>query len=206
VKRVFDLFVCILLVPVVAPVIGIVAFSIWLTMGQPVFFTQARGGYRGMRFDLWKFRSMTNERDTSGALLPDEARITRLGRFLRSTSLDELPSFWNLLKGDISFVGPRPFIADYLALYTAEQMRRHDVRPGITGWAQIKGRNNLSWEEKFALDLWYVRNHTLWLDFRILLLTVWKVVRRDDINADSATTMPRFTGYRHPTTIHEKKL
>lgn len=193
-KRLFDLLLCILLMPFVAPVIVVVAVSIRLTMGRPIFFMQARGGYRGRRFDLWKFRSMTNERDDGGVLLPDEARITRLGHFLRSSSLDELPSFWNLLKGDISFVGPRPFIADYLPLYTAEQTQRHDVRPGITGWAQIKGRNALSWEDKFALDLWYVRNRTFWLDLKILMLTAWKVIRRSDVSQKDHATMPYFTG------------
>lgn len=194
IKRIVDLSVCIVLLPIVLPVILIVAMAIALTMGRPVFFRQVRPGYKGQLFSLWKFRTMTDERDRAGALLPDEARITRLGGFLRSTSLDELPNFWPLFIGKISLVGPRPLLVEYLPLYTADQMQRHDVRPGITGWAQVKGRNALSWDEKFALDLWYVRNQSVWLDFRILLLTVQKVLSRDGVNADGATTMPRFVG------------
>lgn len=194
IKRIVDLSVCIVLLPIVLPVVVIVAMAIALTMGRPVFFRQVRPGYKGQLFSLWKFRTMTDARDPSGALLPDEARITRLGGFLRSTSLDELPNFWPLFTGKISLVGPRPLLVEYLPLYTAEQMQRHDVRPGITGWAQVKGRNALSWDEKFALDVWYVRNQSVWLDLRILFLTVQKVLLRDGINADGAITMPRFVG------------
>lgn len=194
IKRIVDLSVCVVLLPIVMPTIVVVAMAIWLTMGKPVFFRQVRPGYKGELFSLWKFRTMTDQRDLAGALLPDEARITRLGGFLRSTSLDELPNFWPLFTGKISLVGPRPLLVEYLPLYTAEQMQRHDVPPGITGWAQVKGRNMLSWEEKFALDLWYVRNRSVWLDFRILFLTVQKVLSRDGVNADAATTMPRFVG------------
>lgn len=141
-----------------------------------------------------KFRTMTNARDTNGQLLPDAERLTPFGRFLRSSSLDELPELWNVLKGEMSLVGPRPLLMEYLPLYTSEQARRHDVRPGITGWAQVNGRNALSWEEKFKLDVWYVDNRTLWLDIKILWLTVRKVLMRDGISAAGEATMPRFTG------------
>ena len=193
-KRLFDLFVVIVLAPVWLPVMGVLALLVGHFHGTPVLFSQPRGGYRGERFVLWKFRSMTDERDAKGDLLPDAQRMTRFGSFLRSSSLDELPSMWNLLKGDISLLGPRPFIAEYLPLYTREQMRRHDVRPGITGWAQVTGRNALSWEEKFALDLWYVDNRSFLLDLKILALTALKVVRRDGVSAEGEVTMPRFTG------------
>ena len=193
-KRIADLFVAIVTAPVWLVVMALLALLTLAFHGRPVLFSQPRGGYRGTRFVLWKFRSMTDERDGNGNLLPDERRITRFGSFMRSTSLDELPSMWNLLKGDISIVGPRPFIADYLDLYTPEQMRRHDVRPGITGWAQVTGRNALSWDEKFALDLWYVQNRAFLLDLRILYLTIAKVIARDGISAEGDVSMPRFTG------------
>ncbi len=163
-------------------------------MGRPVFFTQDRGGFRCKVFKLYKFRTMTNERDAYGELLPDAMRLTRLGIFLRSSSLDELPSLINLLKGDIRLVGPRPFMAQYLPLYNINQRRRHDVVPGVTGWAQVNGRNALSWEEKFDLDIWYVDNRSFALDIKILCLTILRVIRRDGINADGDTTMPLFLG------------
>jgi len=179
----------------------LVALLVRLRLGHPVLYRQPRGGLHGQRFDIVKFRSMTDERDCNGELLPDSVRLNRFGKFLRATSLDELPCFWNVLKGDMALVGPRPFIADYLDLYTPHQMRRHDVRPGITGWAQVNGRNTLSWEEKFELDLWYVEHRTLWLDLRILLLTALKVFARHGVNAADDVTMPRFTGSnRHSKT------
>ena len=193
-KRLFDLFVVLVLAPVWLPVMAVLALLVGYFHGTPVLFSQPRGGYLGERFVLWKFRSMTDERDGQGDLLPDAQRMTRFGSFLRSSSLDELPSMWNLLKGDVSLVGPRPFLVDYLPLYTRDQMRRHDVRPGITGWAQVTGRNSLSWEEKFALDLWYVDNRSLLLDLKILALTALKVVLRDGVSAEGEVTMPRFTG------------
>ncbi len=193
-KRLLDLALLIALLPLFLPLMLVMCIAVRIALGSPIFFQQERGGYRGNRFMLWKFRSMSNVLDAKGELLPDEDRLTQFGKILRSASLDELPCFYNLLKGDISFVGPRPFMARYLPLYTSEQMRRHDVRPGITGWAQIKGRNNLTWEEKFALDLWYVDNQSFWLDLKILFLTVQKVVLRHDVNQDGEATMPLFTG------------
>jgi sugar transferase EpsL len=193
-KRLMDLIILLLITPIVFPVILFTALAVLLALGRPSFFQQERGGYRGQRFMLWKFRSMTNERDSQGQLLPDADRLTAFGRFIRATSLDELPCMWNLLKGDIGLVGPRPFMSRYLPLYSPQQMRRHDVRPGITGWAQVKGRNNLTWEEKFALDLWYVDHQSHWLDLKILFLTVWKVLARQDVASDGHSTMPLFTG------------
>ncbi|GAA4358655.1 sugar transferase [Variovorax defluvii] len=173
---------------------------LWLTwlvrrrLGGPVFFVQTRPGLHGRPFRMVKFRTMTDARGCDGRLLPDADRLTTFGRFLRSSSLDELPGLWNVLKGDMSLVGPRPLLMEYLPLYTPEQARRHEVRPGITGWAQVNGRNALSWEEKFRLDVWYVEHHSLWLDIRILWLTVCKVLFRDGISAPGEATMPRFTG------------
>ena len=163
-------------------------------LGSPALFRQIRPGLGGRPFEMIKFRTMTDERNSTGLLLPDADRLTPFGRFLRASSLDELPEFWNVLKGDMSLVGPRPLLMEYLPLYSTEQSRRHDVRPGITGWAQVNGRNALSWEEKFKLDLWYVDNCSVWLDIRILGLTVRKVVWRDDISAAGEATMPRFIG------------
>jgi sugar transferase EpsL len=194
VKRLLDVLILFLMVPLAAPVVLLTALAVLFTLGRPIFFQQERGGYRGKRFMLWKFRSMTNSRDAEGHLLPDADRLTRFGAFIRATSLDELPCLWNLLKGDIGLVGPRPFMSRYLPLYSPHQMRRHDVRPGITGWAQVKGRNNLTWEEKFALDLWYVDHQSLWVDLKILFLTVWKVLARKDVNQAGEATMPLFTG------------
>ena len=193
-KRLFDLLILVFIFPLAAPVVFLTALMVLFALGRPIFFRQERGGYQGRRFMLWKFRSMTNERDAQGHLLPDADRLTGFGRFIRATSLDELPCLWNLLKGDIGLVGPRPFMSRYLPLYSPHQMRRHDVRPGITGWAQVKGRNNLTWEEKFELDLWYIDNRSFWLDLFILFLTAFKVVLRKDVNQDGEATMPLFTG------------
>lgn len=163
-------------------------------LGSPFFFRQTRPGLHGRPFEMVKFRTMTDERDADGNLLPDAERLTKFGKFLRSTSLDELPELWNVLKGDMSLVGPRPLLMEYLPLYTKEQARRHEVRPGITGWAQVNGRNALSWEEKFALDVWYVENQSFWLDIKILWLTVKKVLVREGISATGEATMSKFTG------------
>ena len=163
-------------------------------LGSPVLFFQVRPGLRGQLFKMVKFRTMTDERNNDGALLPDVKRLTPFGRFLRSSSLDELPELWNVLKGEMSLVGPRPLLVEYLPLYTPEQARRHEVRPGITGWAQVNGRNAISWEDKFALDVWYVDHRSLWLDLRILWMTVKKVLVRDGISAAGEATMTRFKG------------
>ena len=163
-------------------------------LGSPVFFRQTRPGLKGKLFEMVKFRTMTDERGPDGQLLPDKDRLTPFGRGLRASSLDELPELWNVLKGEMSLVGPRPLLVEYLPLYTPEQARRHEVRPGITGWAQVNGRNAISWEEKFKLDAWYVDNQSLWLDLKILWLTVKKVLVRDGISAQGDATMPKFTG------------
>jgi len=163
-------------------------------LGSPVFFRQPRPGLNGRPFEVIKFRTMTDARGADGQLLSDAQRLTPFGRFLRASSMDELPELWNVLKGEMSLVGPRPLLVEYLPLYSTEQARRHEVRPGITGWAQVNGRNALSWEEKFKLDVWYVDNRTLWLDIKILWLTVRKVLVRDGISAAGEATMPRFTG------------
>ena len=195
-KRSVDLLLVILAAPLWLPVLLLVSVLIRLRLGSPIFFRQIRPGLRGRPFKLVKFRTMTDARDAEGHLLPDSERLTRIGRFVRATSLDELPELWNVVKGDMSLVGPRPLMMDYLPLYTAAQARRHDVRPGITGWAQVNGRNAISWEEKFALDVWYVDNRSLWLDIRILCRTWVSVVRRQGISADGEATMPRFVGSR----------
>lgn len=163
-------------------------------LGSPVFFRQTRAGLQGRPFNMVKFRSMTDTRGVDGQLLPDADRLTPFGRFLRASSMDELPELWNVVKGDMSLVGPRPLLMEYLPLYSAEQFRRHEARPGITGWAQINGRNALSWEEKFKLDVWYVDNRSMWLDMKILWLTVRKVLVRDGISSAGEATMKRFAG------------
>ncbi len=177
-----------------SPVLLGVACMVSKTLGSPVLFRQIRPGMHGKPFEMVKFRTMLDAVDAQGNVLPDEARLTSFGRFLRSTSLDELPELWNVLRGDMSLVGPRPLLMEYLPLYSPEQARRHLVRPGITGWAQINGRNALSWDEKFKLDVWYVDNQSFWLDLKILLLTVKKVFVREGISADGEATMPKFTG------------
>lgn len=163
-------------------------------LGSPVLFSQKRPGLHGQTFRMFKFRTMTNEIDEQGNLLPDSNRLTPFGKLLRTTSLDELPALWNVIKGDLSLVGPRPLLIEYLPLYSKEQARRHNVKPGITGWAQINGRNAISWETKFKLDVWYVDNQSFWLDIKILFLTVKKVFIREGINAEGQTTMSKFTG------------
>ncbi|WP_243612741.1 sugar transferase [Shimia aestuarii] len=177
-----------------SPILAFVAWKIRGQMGAPVLFRQTRPGRDGRPFQMVKFRTMRDAVDAGGTPLPDSERMTPLGRFLRSSSLDELPELWNVLKGDMSLVGPRPLLMDYLPLYSAEQARRHEVRPGVTGWAQINGRNAISWDEKFALDVWYVDNRSLWLDLKIIWLTIRKVVKREGISAAGEATMSRFEG------------
>lgn len=193
-KRFFDLGVSLLLIVVAAPLLCFVGLLVFLKLGRPVFFVTERPGYRGRPFKLIKFRTMRADFDSNGVLMPDAQRLTQFGAILRSTSLDELPELWNVIRGDMSLVGPRPLLKQYLPLYTPEQARRHHVRPGITGWAQISGRNAISWEQRFALDVWYVDNNNLWLDLRILVMTVWRVVRREGISAAGEATMSPFTG------------
>lgn len=194
IKRTFDLVLGSVVLLVSSPVLLATAIAILVFLGPPVLFTSARPGRRGGSFRLYKFRTMTDDRDPSGNLLPDASRLTRLGRFLRSTSLDELPELWNVLRGDMSLVGPRPLLTEYLPRYTPEQARRHEVRPGITGWAQVNGRNVLTWEEKFALDVWYVDHRSFRLDLRILARTAVQVLRREGISAEGHATMPEFLG------------
>ncbi|CAJ0894385.1 sugar transferase [Ralstonia mannitolilytica] len=193
-KRFFDIFVSCLVLMLLGPLLIFLTGLVWLKLGSPVFFSQARPGLNGRPFRMVKFRTMTDARGPDGALLPDADRLTAFGRFLRTTSLDELPELWNVLKGDMSLVGPRPLLMEYLSLYSPEQARRHEVRPGVTGWAQVNGRNALSWDEKFALDVWYVDNRSFWLDLKILGLTVKKVIARDGISAAGEATMSKFTG------------
>lgn len=193
-KRVFDIVVSGLMLVVLAPLLLVVAGLVRWHLGSPVLFRQTRPGLNGRPFRLIKFRTMIEARTAAHKSLPDEERLTPFGVWLRSTSLDELPELWNVLIGDMSLVGPRPLLMDYLELYTPAQARRHDVRPGITGWAQVNGRNSISWNEKFALDLWYIDNRGFWLDIRILLLTVHRIMRRDGISAEGSATADRFTG------------
>ncbi|GKV57395.1 putative sugar transferase EpsL [Sporosarcina sp. NCCP-2222] len=193
-KRIFDVVASFLALLLLSVIIGLTALLIKLKIGSPVIFTQDRPGYRGEIFRLYKFRSMTNERDTHGQFLPDELRLTSFGRLIRKLSLDELPQLWNVLKGDMSFVGPRPLLVEYLPLYSERQSKRHNVRPGITGWAQVNGRNAITWEEKFELDVWYVENRSFWLDLKILFMTVLKVLRSEGISQNGQATMTKFRG------------
>lgn len=193
-KRFFDIVIAALALLLLAIPLLALIWQVRRKLGSPVFFRQTRPGRHGRPFQMVKFRTMTDAKGPDGRLLPDAERLTPFGRFLRSTSLDELPELFNVLKGDMSLVGPRPLLMEYLPLYTPEQSRRHDVRPGITGWAQVNGRNALSWEEKFKLDGWYVDHRSLWLDVKILWLTVRKVLVREGISADGEATMSKFTG------------
>lgn len=193
-KRLFDLLMASALLVFLSPLFLLIALIIWLGLGHPILFRQQRPGLYGKLFDFLKFRTMTNVRDGQDRLLPDEIRLMPTGRLLRRLSLDELPQLLNVIKGDMSLVGPRPLLPEYLSLYNAQQARRHEVRPGITGWAQVNGRNALSWEDRFTLDVWYVDHRTLRLDLKILWLTLIRVLRREGINADGHATMPEFTG------------
>lgn len=194
IKRLMDIAVSAIAIVVLSPVMALTALAVRLVLGSPVVFTRNRPGLRGRPFTMYKFRTMMDATDSRGAPLPDEQRLTRFGHFLRSTSLDELPELFNVLVGDMSVVGPRPLLMEYLDRYTPRQARRHEVPPGITGWAQIRGRNAVSWEEKFELDLWYVDHWSIWLDVTILWATVWKVMRREGINSEGHATAPAFMG------------
>ncbi len=194
-KRTFDFIASLLGLLILSPVLLVVSVLVLMKLGRPVFFTQVRPGYNGEPFKMIKFRTMTNETDEEGNLLPNEKRMTRFGQFLRSSSLDELPELFNVLKGDMSLVGPRPLLMDYLPWFTDEQMRRHDVRPGITGWSQVNGRNAIGWDKKLELDIWYVDNRSFRLDLKILWMTIFKVFKRDGINYGENVLMPRFDEY-----------
>jgi sugar transferase EpsL len=193
-KRIFDLCLTIPALIILSPVIGLTALAVWIGFGNPVIFGQDRPGYRAKIFRIYKFRTMRDLHDANGSLLPDEQRLTPFGKFLRSTSLDELPELFNVLRGDMSLVGPRPLLIAYLDRYTPEQRRRHDAQPGITGWAQVNGRNALLWEQKFALDVWYVNHWSLGLDIKILFITIGKVLKREAVNAPGQATAPEFMG------------
>ena len=197
-KRIFDIFLIVVAIPLIGPILLILAALVYILLGTPVFFVQNRPGYGCKLFRMYKFRTMTDVRDQEGTLLPDEKRLTTFGRFLRSTSLDELPELFNVLKGEMSLVGPRPLLEQYLLRYTSEQLRRHDVLPGITGWAQVNGRNTISWEDKFDYDVWYVEHRSIGLDIRILWLTVVKVCKRDGISQTGQATMQEFWGRKKP--------
>lgn len=194
IKRIFDLILTILAMVVLLPVCVIISLIVRIKIGAPIFFVQNRPGFKARPFEMYKFRTMTEARDVKGNLLPDAIRLTGFGCFLRGTSLDELPELFNVLKGDMSLVGPRPLLMQYLDRYTPEQARRHEVKPGITGWAQVNGRNAITWEEKFKLDVWYVDNQSLWLDIKIIFLTISKIFKREGINQVGQATMEEFRG------------
>ncbi len=193
-KRLIDILGSVIALIIFSPIIALLYWKIYYNMGGPVIFRQIRPGKNGMPFIMIKFRTMKDTSDSHGNPLPDEKRITELGSFMRRTSLDELPEFWNVLKGDMSLVGPRPLLMQYLPIYSKEQFRRHEIKPGVSGWAQVNGRNAISWEEKFKFDVWYVDNQSLWLDIKILFLTVKKVLFEEDVSADKHATMPVFQG------------
>jgi lipopolysaccharide/colanic/teichoic acid biosynthesis glycosyltransferase len=195
-RRFLDLLTAGIGLLILIPVIGVLAALVYATMGRPLLFAQTRPGKGARPFTLYKFRTMSGATDANGRLLPDTERLTRFGRFLRRYSLDELPQLWNVLRGDMSLVGPRPLLTEYLPLYSPEQARRHEVRPGITGWAQVNGRNAQTWEERLRLDVWYVDHLSFWLDLKILWMTLVKVARSEGVNQPGHATMPRFTGSR----------
>jgi sugar transferase EpsL len=194
-KRLFDLLVGVIMLLFASPIIVLIAILIRLKLGSPVFFRQPRPGLNGSIFYMNKFRTMSNKLDANGMLLSDKDRLTTFGKFMRSASLDEFPSLWSVISGDMSIVGPRPLLIEYLTLYSAKHSRRHEMKPGITGWAQVNGRNSISWNEKFELDVWYVDNHSIWLDTKILFLTVKKVILRNGISQDDHVSMEKFKGY-----------
>lgn len=196
-KSLFDKTLALFLIILFSPIYIVVSLLIFLKMGSPILFRQKRPGYKEEIFGIYKFRTMTNEKDKFGNLLPDDKRLVGIGKFIRSTSLDELPQLFNVLKGEMSFVGPRPLLEEYLPLYNEKQKKRHDVKPGITGWAQVNGRNAISWEQKFDYDVWYVDNQSFWLDIKILWLTFLKVVKRSDISSSTSSTMEKFTGSKN---------
>lgn len=194
IKRIIDILVALIALILLLPVIVVLCIMVKMKLGSPVFFSQERPGLHEKIFKMYKFRSMTDDRDDSGMLLPDAQRLTPFGKFLRSTSLDELPELWNVLKGEMSLVGPRPLRVSYLPLYNSTQRKRHNLRPGITGWAQVNGRNTVSWEDKFDMDVWYVENQSLLLDIKIILKTIAVVLKRDGINQSESTPMQPFRG------------
>ncbi len=205
IKRFLDIILSLALIIILSPLFLLLYLLVTFQLGSPVLFRQERPGLHGKVFTMYKFRSMTDKKSANGNLLPDSERLTGFGKFLRSTSLDELPELFNILKGNMSFVGPRPLLVRYLDRYTPEQARRHEVKPGLTGWAQVNGRNAISWEEKFELDVWYADNWTIWLDLKILLLTIWKAAKREGISAEGEATMKEFLGtdairQKHPKT------
>lgn len=193
-KRLLDIIIASIALILLSPLYAFVAYKVKKNLGSPVLFRQVRPGLHGKPFEMIKFRTMKDAVDEQGNPLPDSERLTPFGQMLRSTSLDEMPELWNVIKGDMSIVGPRPLLMEYLPLYSPEQAKRHDVRPGMTGHAQVNGRNAISWEEKFKLDTWYVENQSIWLDFKIMFKTVHKVLAKDDISAEGDATMPKFTG------------
>ena len=197
-KRLLDIVIASSALVLLSPVYAFVAYKVRKNLGSPVLFRQVRPGLKGKPFEMIKFRSMKDAVDAQGNPLPDSERLTPFGQMLRSSSLDEMPELWNVLKGEMSIVGPRPLLMEYLPLYNEQQAKRHNVRPGITGYAQVNGRNAISWEKKFELDTWYVENRSLWLDFKIMLKTVQKVLSRDDISAEGEATMSKFTGTSEP--------
>ena len=202
-KRAFDVAASTSALIVLSPVLAITAYKVKKELGSPVLFRQTRPGLHGKPFEMVKFRTMKDATDKEGNALPDSERLTEFGKKLRASSLDELPELWNVLKGDMSLVGPRPLLMEYLPLYSPEQAKRHNVRPGVTGYAQVNGRNSLSWEDKFKLDTWYVEHQSLWLDMKILLKTVKKVIIKDGISAEGEATMTKFTGTKFTGTVHE---
>ncbi len=194
IKRILDIIIASIALIILSPLYFYVAYKVRKNLGSPVIFRQVRPGLNGKPFEMIKFRTMTDERDEKGNLLPNEQRLPKFGKMLRATSLDEMPELWNVIKGDMSIVGPRPLLMDYLPLYNEEQAKRHKVRPGMTGYAQVNGRNSISWEEKFKLDTWYVENQSIWLDFKIMFQTVKKVLVKEGINQSEEVTMTRFLG------------
>lgn len=194
IKLLVDLLISITVIVLLFPLLVGLIVAVRIFLGSPVFFKQVRPGLNNKSFQMIKFRTMTNQMDSSGKLLPDSIRLTRFGKFLRSTSLDELPELFNVIRGEMSLVGPRPLLMEYIPLYSREQARRHEVKPGITGWAQVNGRNAISWEQKFILDVWYVDNHSFWLDMKILFLTIKKVFLKEGISADGHVTIEKFKG------------
>lgn len=202
-KRAFDIAASTSALVVLSPVLATTAYKVKKELGSPVLFRQTRPGLHGKPFEMIKFRTMKDATDKEGNALPDSERLTEFGKKLRASSLDELPELWNVLKGDMSLVGPRPLLMEYLPLYSAEQAKRHNVRPGVTGYAQVNGRNSLSWEDKFKLDTWYVEHQSLWFDMKILLKTVKKVIIKDGISAEGEATMTKFTGTKFTGTVHE---
>jgi len=204
-KRLSDILIASIFILVLAIPMLLVAIAVRVFLGSPILFVQERGGLNGEVFWLYKFRTMRNAKDKNDEPLPDSERLSKFGKLLRTTSFDELPELINILKGDMSFIGPRPLLTEYLPRYSTFQMRRHEVRPGLTGWAQINGRNALSWEDRFKLDVWYVDNWSLWLDLKILFLTVLKVLQAEGVSADAHVTMPKFMGEQQPLRANDVK-